>query len=222
MAALLRPPTAALASGPRPGLPIHLLPPARCPLASSASVPPLRWMHPPRRRQLPPQTLLRPWPPAPRAQGVRPGRRLIERNVVQAWAHGKSGDLRQRGKCLQECRSGTWRCLGAQWSTRRLCVQGSEFDKALRTFDRIMGGGFQVRCTGAGVSWCGREGLMGPSVSANGGVAGRQRDGMVEAAPVDMYCKCGCVEEAWCVTAFAAVNCAVEFSDQIACNEWPW
>ncbi|KAI4989022.1 hypothetical protein ZWY2020_036339 [Hordeum vulgare] len=91
-------------------------------------------------------------------------------------------------------------------------VRAAEFDEALRVFDRMMGEGFKpdVVVLVSVLKACAHLGAVerGRGVHRyleTEGLAGTQRNVMAETALVDMYCKCGCMEEAW--RAFDSVRC---------------
>ncbi|KAM0920225.1 hypothetical protein ACQ4PT_007649 [Festuca glaucescens] len=91
-------------------------------------------------------------------------------------------------------------------------VRAEEFGEALWVFDRMMFEGFKPdvvvlvsvlkACAHLGVV---ERGRWIHQYLETEGVAGRQRNVKVETALVDMYCKCGCMEEACCV--FDSIHC---------------
>ncbi|PNT68820.1 hypothetical protein BRADI_3g45620v3 [Brachypodium distachyon] len=117
--------------------------------------------------------------------------------------YGKSGDLaaarevfgRMPGRNL------------VSWSAMiDALVHAEEFGEALSVFDQMMREGFKPdvvvlvsmlkACAHLGAV---KRGRWAHQYLETEGFAGRQRNVMVETALVDMYCKCGCMEEAWCV-----------------------
>lgn len=86
------------------------------------------------------------------------------------------------------------------------CIRAGEFSEALRMFDQMMGNGFRPdavvlssvlkACAHLGALERGR--WVHRFLKAEG--LGRSPDNvMLETALVDMYCKCGCMDEAWWV-----------------------
>ncbi|KAF7073621.1 hypothetical protein CFC21_078574 [Triticum aestivum] len=123
--------------------------------------------------------------------------------------YGKSGDLaaarevfgRMPGRNL------------VSWSAMiDALVRAAEFDEALQVFDRMMGEGFKpdVVVLVSVLKACAHLGAVERGrwvhrYMETEGFAGTQRNVMAETALVDMYCKCGCMEEAW--RAFDSVRC---------------
>uniref|UniRef100_A0ACD5YUG6 Uncharacterized protein n=1 Tax=Avena sativa TaxID=4498 RepID=A0ACD5YUG6_AVESA len=123
--------------------------------------------------------------------------------------YGKSGDLaaaRQVFGRMPERNLVSW---SAMVDT---LVRAGEFGEALWVFDRMMLESlkpdvvvlFSVlkACAHLGVV---ERGRWVHQYLETEGVAGRQSNVLVETALVDMYCKCGCMEEAWFV--FDSVHC---------------
>uniref|UniRef100_A0ACD5ZD44 Uncharacterized protein n=1 Tax=Avena sativa TaxID=4498 RepID=A0ACD5ZD44_AVESA len=152
------------------------------------------------------------------ALGLLPfARRVLDSGAaldVASWntmvsGYGKSGDL----AAAQEVFGRMPERNLVSWSAMvDALVRAGEFVEALWVFDRMMFEGLKpdVVVLVSVLKACAHLGAVerGRWVHRyleTEGVAGRQRNVMVETALVDMYCKCGCMEEAWSV--FDSVHC---------------
>jgi pentatricopeptide repeat protein len=123
--------------------------------------------------------------------------------------YGKSGDL----PAAREVFGGMPERNLVSWSAMiDALVRAGEFGEALRVFDRMMFEGFKpdVVVLVSALKACAHLGAVERGrwihrYLETEGVAGRERNVKVETALVDMYCKCGSMEEAWSV--FDSVHC---------------
>uniref|UniRef100_A0A0E0CLU6 DYW domain-containing protein n=3 Tax=Oryza meridionalis TaxID=40149 RepID=A0A0E0CLU6_9ORYZ len=115
--------------------------------------------------------------------------------------YGKGGDL----GAAREVFAGMPERNLVSWSAMvDACVRAGEFGEALWVFDRMMGEKFRpdVVVLVSVLKACAHLGAVerGRWVHRyleTGRFGGRRGNVMLETALVDMYCKCGCMEEAW-------------------------
>ncbi|CAM0951915.1 unnamed protein product [Alopecurus aequalis] len=123
--------------------------------------------------------------------------------------YGKSGDLAAAREVFGRMPERNLVSWGAMVDA---LVRAGEFGEALWVFDRMMYQGFKpdVVVLVSVLKACAHLGAVERGRWIHRylemeGVAGGQRNVKVETALVDMYCKCGCMEGAWCV--FDSVRC---------------